>query len=295
VKGLPQHGFPYAIAVAALRPDGAHPEIKVRALRVDPRTVVPAGSSGTTAETPTIVSFVAPRAATGESVRAWFASGVFLIDAHAPSADATALADGVTLSSPGAATARAAVGVQDEDGMLDWIELAPEVSADATTARALDAVLFRAGCTSRMLVTGDSRALLGGTLDLAAQPFVAVVGSTAARLVRGKAPGAHLAFESTPVVAPEVWQKLESLRVRYFRRVPKKAASSGAPAPNAALNAALSAAVGSATAPAPAPSGAPMAPEPARLPAPAAAPPTKAPAPSPAPRPGGPAPSSSPP
>jgi hypothetical protein len=294
VKGLPQHGFPYAIAVAALRPDAAHPEIKVRALRVDPRTVVPAGSSGTTEETPTIVSFVAPRAATGESVRAWFASGVFLIDAHAPSADATALADGVSLTSPAAATARAAVGVQDEDGMLDWVELAPEVPADATTARALDAMLLRAGCTSRMLVTGDSRALLGGTLDLAAQPFVAVVGSTAARLVRGKAPGAHLAFESTPIVAPEVWQKLESLRVRYFRRAPKKASSATTPAANAALNAALSAAVGSAAAPAPAPTGAPVVPEPPPPGVPTAAPPPRAPSPSPAPHPG-PSPSPAPP
>jgi hypothetical protein len=295
VKGLPQHGFPYAIAVAALRPDAAHPELKVRALRVDPRTVVPAGSNGTTEDTPTIVSFVAPRAATGETLRAWFASGVFLIDAHAPSADATALADGVALASPAASTARAAVGVQDEDGMLDWVELAPEVAADATSAHALDAMLARAGCTSRMLVTGDSRALLGGTLDLAAQPFVAVVGSTAARLVRGKAPGAHLAFESTPVVAPEVWQKLQSQRVRYFRRPPKKASATTTPttpAANAALNAALSAAVGgsaTALAPPPPPPGAPpggglvLPLEPPA--APTAVPPTKPPSPSPTTRP----------
>jgi hypothetical protein len=141
-----------------------------------------------------------------------------------------------------------------------------------------------------MLVTGDSRALLGGSLDLAAQPFVAVVGSTAARLVRGKAPGAHLAFESTPIVAPEIWQKLESLRVRYFRRVPKKTSTTSAPAPNAALNAALSAAIGSATAPAP--TGAP--PVPVAATASTAAPPSTPPSPSPGPRPG-PAPSPAPP
>ena len=55
----------------------------------------------------------------------------------------------------------------------------------------MDTLLAHAGCTSRMLVTGDSRALLGGTLDLAAQPFQAAVGATAARLVRDAAPGAR--------------------------------------------------------------------------------------------------------
>jgi hypothetical protein len=232
VKGLPQHGFPYALAVSALHPDPQLPDVKVRALRIDPRTVVPAGSRGTNADTPTVVTFVAPRTALDTKVerRAWFANGVFLIGTQTPSADATTLADGVAVASPTAATARAAVGIQDEDGMLDWLELAPEVTPSAATAKALDALLARAGCSSRMLVTGDSRALLGGTLDLAANPFTAV-GATAARLVRGSAPGAHLVFD-TPVVPPAVWQPLESQRVRYFRRAPPKKAASKGPLPS---------------------------------------------------------------
>ncbi|MGO8992731.1 MAG: hypothetical protein ACLQVI_05350, partial [Polyangiaceae bacterium] len=215
VKGLPQHGFPYAMAVSALRPDAQHPEVKVRVLRIDPRAVVPAGSPGTNADTPTIVTFVAPRTAGAAKAerRAWFANGVFLVGTNEPAADATTLGDGVSLASPAAATARAAVGVQDEDGMLDWIELSPDVSPSATTAKLMDTLLVHAGCTSRMLVTGDSRALLGGTLDLAAQPFQAAVGATAARLVRDAAPGAELTFD-TPVVPPAVWQPLQAQRVR---------------------------------------------------------------------------------
>ena len=265
VKGLPQHGFPYAIAVTSLRPDGQHPEVKVRALRVDPRTVLPAGAPGTNAETPTIATFVAPRAAHAER-RAWFASGVFLVGPGEPGADATTLADGVPVGSPAGATARAAVGVQDEDGMLDWFELAPEVPATAETAKVLDALLVRAGCSSRMLVTGDSHALLGGTLDLAAHPFEAAVGATAARLVRGGAPSAHLAFESTPIVPPAVWQPLESQRVRYFRRPPKKTAAATPAGSPSALPAFLTATDSPATtattpvAPPPAPS--PPAPKP---------------------------------
>jgi hypothetical protein len=228
VKGLPQHGFPYAVAISAFHPDAQHPELKVRALRIDPRTVVPAGSAGTTADTPTIVTFVAPRTAGTVKVerRAWFANGVFLVGTNEPGTDATTLGDGVSLASPAAATVRAAVGVQDEDGMLDWIELAPETAPSAGAAKAMDALLARAGCSSRMLVTGDSHALLGGTLDLAAQPFEAAIGATAARLVRAAAPGAHLAFD-TPVVAPAIWQALQSQRVRYFRHAAKKGSGGG--------------------------------------------------------------------
>ncbi len=231
VKGLPQHGFPYAVAITALHPDAEYPEIKVRALRIDPRTVVPAGSRGTTADTPTIVTFVAPRTAGVGNVerRAWFANGVFLVGTNEPGADATTLGDGVTVASPTSGTARAAVGVQDEDGMLDWVELAPDVPASAAAAKAMDALLARAGCSSRMLVTGDSHALLGGTLDLTGQPIEAAIGATAGRLVRDAAPGAELAFD-TPVVPPAIWQPLQAQRVRYFRKPGKKAApaSSGA-------------------------------------------------------------------
>ncbi len=269
MKGLPQHGFPYAMAVTALHPDPQHGDLKVRALRIDPRTVVPAGSAGTTADTPTIVTFVAPRTAGTAKVerRAWFANGVFLVGANEPATDATTLADGVLVTSPAASTARAAVGVQDEDGMLDWIELAPETAPSATSAKVMDALLARAGCSSRMLVTGESRALLGGTLDLAVQPFEAAIGATAARLVRGAAPGARLAFD-TPVVPPAVWQPLESQRVRYFRRPAKKSASSAASA-STALPAFLYSATGinpGEAAPAPAPL--PAAPAPAPKPAP---------------------------
>jgi hypothetical protein len=297
VKGLPQHGFPYAIAISALRPDADHPEVKLRVLRIDPRTVVPAGSPGTTADTPTIVTFVAPRTAGTAKVerRAWFANGVFLVGTTEPAPDATTLGDGVSLTSPAAATARAAVGVQDEDGMLDWIELPPDATPSATTAKAMDALLARAGCSSRMLVTGDSRALLGGTLDLAAQPFAAVVGATAARLVRDAAPGAQLAFD-TPVVPPAIWQPLQAQRVRYFRRqAPKKAATGkaalpafliaavgGDPAAGAGTPAQAPSAGGAAsTPPPPAESSAPGA-TPPRAPKPGAVP-SPAPAPAPAP------------
>jgi hypothetical protein len=259
VKGLPQHGFPYALAIAWTRPDPSRPTLHVRAVRVDPRTVVPAGAPGTNAETPTVVSFIglregasaqggaAPAPSSAKNahdlvekpeLHAWFASGVFLIEKNAPSEDATPLAAGVSATSPFAKKARAAVGIQDEDGMLEWIELAPDVTPDASTAQLLDKLLEKAGCSSRMLILGDTRPYLGGTLDLAGETTAVPAGpaATVSRLVRGSAPGAHLAFESTPIVPPAVWQPLQSQRVRYFRKAAKAkpaatAADANAPAP----------------------------------------------------------------
>jgi hypothetical protein len=257
-KGLPQHGFPYAIATSWTQPDAAHPEVKVRVLRVDPRTVRPAGSVGTSEETPTVVSFASGSAGGHDDARGrhpaevwlWLASGVFIVGSTAPAPDAMAIVSGVPASH--APAARVAVGIHDEDGMLDWVELAPDSTADDKTAVLLDKLLQQTGCSSRMVVPGDARAILGNSLDIVGEPAAPWTGA-ASRLVRGPAPGAHPIFESTPIVGPNVWQPLQNQRVRYFRK-PAKAAAPDAGAPKAPDTASDQAASASATIVAPVPS-----------------------------------------
>ena len=83
-----------------------------------------------------------------------------------------------------------------------------------------------------MLVSGDARALVGGTLDAAGEPAAPAGTVSTARLVRGAPPGAHLVFDKTPVVSPNVWQPLQNQRVRYFRKPSKEAPKdAGAPKP----------------------------------------------------------------
>lgn len=231
VKGLPQHGFPYAMATTWLRPDAKRADLKVRVLRVDPRTVAVAGSAGTDETTPTIVTFAAPQQVGPHDLGLWFAKGVFTIGAGDESAHAKLLAAGVPLSAHVSSRARVAIGVHDEDGMLEWIELAPELGADAQTAATMDALLKEHGCSTRMLVLGDARALVGGSLDVAGEPSKPPSGPSS-RLVRGQAPSAKLAFTDTPIVSPTVWQPLMNQRVRYFPKPPKTDA--GAPAPTSA-------------------------------------------------------------
>jgi len=225
-KGLPQHGFPYALATTWVHATPGGP--KLRVVRADPRAMKPvaAGRDGE-ADAPTVLAL---SASTRGALSLWWSDGVFAIAPAAPRNDAALLAAGYAATTAPAATARAAAGVQDDDGMLVWVELPADAHPGAQTALAMDALLARLGCSTRLLVPGDARALLGGSLDAAGEAVAAATAPIAARLVRAQAPGAHLAFESTPIVPISVWQPLQKKRIRYFYK-PPPAASASASAP----------------------------------------------------------------
>jgi hypothetical protein len=215
VKGLPQHGFPYAIALTTLRAEPGKPLWRV--LRVDPRTLrmgtatpAAAAADGTTPEAPTVLSFVGAEGRRGE-LGLYLHAGGFVIAKEPPSSDEAALVSG----DRAAGGAKVGVGIHDETGMLHWV--APVDLAEGAEA---GAILERLGCSTRMFVRGSVRALLGGTLDLAGNP---ATGSTAtsSRLVRGNAPGAHLMFEDTALVPYSVWQPIQAKRVKMETTRPK--------------------------------------------------------------------------
>jgi len=227
VKGLPQHGFPYAIATTALRPSAADPTARVRVLRVDPKTIRPAASAGTTEDTPTVVTlFAADRG----PMSLWWRDEVFLIGSSGPE-HGIRIASGVPFDVARIGQVRTVLGVEDLDGMLDWVELEAGTECTPTLLQALDRLLAKLGCSTRIALESGGRALMGGSLDLAGDgapvpppPFV--------RFVRGSTPSAQPYFASTPIVGPNVWQPLQSKRVRYFPKPPKPspvASSSGSP------------------------------------------------------------------
>jgi hypothetical protein len=212
-KGLPQHGFPFALATTWVRSDAraetTHDPVVLRVLRADPRAMTLATAQS---EAPTVLSLAATMRG---ALTLWWSNGLFSIGASAPTGDAAALVAGSRTVDPASSAARAAVGVQDEDGMLVWVELPPDAHPDAATASAMDALLDRLGCSARMALGGDPHALLGGALDVAGNPLASPP-PVAARLVRAQAPGAHAIFTDTPIVPIHVWQPLQAKRVRYF-------------------------------------------------------------------------------
>ena len=225
VKGLPQHGYPYAIATAAVHPEGA-PGVRLGVLEVDPKAVALGRAE---AEDPGTVLVLAARAGarpTGGELRLALTSGSFAI---VPKDKAS---DGVLLEGSGrpVESTRAAVGVRDEDGVLLLAECAAGLPgpARAQALAAADALLARAGASRRMYLAGDMAALLGGGLGLDGERDPAPHGPPTARLVRKAMPGGRPHFDSTPVVDVAVWRPLQMQRVRYFAK-PKAAASGPSP------------------------------------------------------------------
>jgi hypothetical protein len=223
-KGLPQHGFPYALATTTVPVEvRSRGVVKLRVVRADPRTMIPASAAAPDA--PTVLALAAPMK--GSLALVW-TSGAFEIGPSATTLGAAVLARGYAVTDAPAATARAAVGIQGDDGMLAWVELAPDVRPDASTAAAMDALLERLGCSARMTLPGEAQALLGGALDAAGNP-VTPLPPMAARLVRAHAPDAHPIFQDTPIVSAQVWQPLQAKRVRYFYKPAPTASAVSAP------------------------------------------------------------------
>jgi hypothetical protein len=231
-KGLPQHGFPYALAIASAPAHGAAISAPLRIVKADPRSMRPSDGA------PVVLTLSGP---TRGSRALYWSHATFVVAERAP-ADATLIVRGYAFSEAPAATAHAALGISD-DGMLAWVELPPGTRADASTASAMDDLLARMHCVDRMVVPGDARALLGGTLDAGGDAASAAPDATAlVGLVRARAPDAHAIFTDTPMVPVSVWQPLQAKRVRYFYkpaasatpsppRAPDSAGSSGEKAP----------------------------------------------------------------
>jgi len=209
LKGLPQHGFPYAVALTDLRLPGPTP---VRVLKIDPRTVR-AESASAKANGKAVAIIDAGEAASGD-VSLWHSEGAFSIAAAPPVAGAVRLATG---RASGAASA--ALGVNDEDGMLIYVELSARPAAPSPAhEKALDELLAKLGCSSKLLLSEPLTMALGGDTDLAGAAVHAPGGAAAVRLARIDAPGARRIFEDTPVVPFNVWYPLQQQRIRYFKK-----------------------------------------------------------------------------
>jgi hypothetical protein len=228
-KGLPQHGFPGAIATTWVR---AAPAVKVHVVRADPRTMSPAGGD------PGRPVVLALSSGGHGPLSLWWSAGAFSIAPAAPTRDATPLAGGFAPEAPQAEVGRIEAGVQDADGMLVWVELFADTHADARTAAAMDSLLQRLGCSTRITLTGGARALLGGSLDVSGDA-VAAPPPTAVRLLRLPGPRAYPIFTDTPLVPIQIWRPLQAKRVRYFYK-PAAAASGSASASAASAAPAVS-------------------------------------------------------
>jgi hypothetical protein len=226
-RGLPQHGFPFAMATTAVHPDAGRADFRVDLLKLDPRVLAVMGTAAADGGAPTVAVFSNIARTGAHRPRLWLTNDAFSIATEAP-AGAVELWSGISMADPGASNASAAVGVSDEDGTL----LYAESTAAPDAAKQIDALLARLGCSNRMILAHALSPALGGTITLEGDAAKPSDGPTV-RLVRREIKSASTIFDDTPVVPPEVWQPLQMRRVRYFRKpappTPAPASSISAP------------------------------------------------------------------
>jgi hypothetical protein len=226
VKGLPQHGWPYALATTWLRPERERAETKVRLLRVDPSTVRTAEERDGDDKLVLALRSVSPPAAGTQSL--WLGPKGFSVGESAPDPAARHVAAARASSSTRAA---AAAGI-DAAGMLIYAEVATAHRPEADGAL-LERLLASLGVQKVLLFDKPLGAALGGDRDLAGHPVPLAKGGV--RWIRRARPGARRIFPDTEIVPPKVWYPLQARRVRYFRKPkPEPGASEGtAAAPEA--------------------------------------------------------------
>lgn len=242
LSGLPQHGWPYAVATSWVRPDANRPETKLRLLELDPDTLRAAKGGD---EDKTVVVFHPERETQHGGPGVWLDGRHFVVATTAPSGAATRIAEGL----PGGARAAAALGI-DGGGMLVYAEVAtaPRPAEDADLLKRL---LGSRGARQVVLLEHPLGAALGGERDLSGQPVAQ--SAEQVRLVRRKAPGARRIFPGTPIVPVATWYPLQAKRIRYFHKPkpkPDPGGAGAAPGPAAGGSSGTTApAAGSAPAP----------------------------------------------
>lgn len=228
VKGLPQHGWPYAVATTSLRPDVSRKETKVRVMQLDPRALEPETKRQ---DDPKLVA-VFQGEETAAPTALWLdaaapGGGRFVVGAE-PKADAKSakpvlIGRGYTPDQVGGKAIVAGACIGAGSGMLYYAEIAtaPDPQKDSEL---LSQMFANLGCSATLLFEKALGVAIGGDRDLAGSPVARHAGGV--RLLRKPTPGAGRIFPETPIVPAKEWYPLQAKRVRYFRK-PKPAEPAG--------------------------------------------------------------------
>ena len=211
VKGMPQLGWPNALATTSVRPDPTRPETKVRLLMLDPTVLRPAEAHETA--TPVVASVDPPPIG---AAHLDIGNGVADVASGAPRAGAMPIAAG----DPKPLPRTAAAACVDRWGKVVYAEVvtAPDPARDG---QALGVVLDALRCRERLFLAAPLRIAIAGR-DLSEHPVRSA--ASAVHLVRRAAPAAQRLFPDTPVLPPEVWQPLQR-QTRWFPKDPEPGAA----------------------------------------------------------------------
>ncbi len=225
--GLPQFGWPLAIATASLAPDPKRPSTRLEVLKLDARMLKPAASHA--AQESTVVSFAPPEKRTYTHSLWWTAKGFEIADVKEPDLKleqdphrAKLVGYGYAPGDAAGKAITAGVGL-DAGNMAVYVEVMTGHER-ATDARLLSQVLSELGCSDVLLFERSLSPAVGGARGLDGRAVSSPPPGTL-YFVRGAAPSARRIFEDTPIVSPDVWAPLQRKRVRYFRKPKRESAT----------------------------------------------------------------------
>ena len=211
-KGLPQQGYPYALA----RTEVPFGNRRAVVLRLDPRMLAREGKPASVGgdgqrSLGVVLRALAPGKSSAEVPSLWFSPGAFALGPEATVAGSVRLASGTTTNG-----AVAALGVEDESGMLVYVELV-ESHVGPLPIADFQAFLAKLGSSHSVPLAAPWQVLLGGDTDVSLKAARLPEGD-AVVLRRQPGPGSRRVFEDTPIVPFDKWYPLQSRRIRYFKK-----------------------------------------------------------------------------
>jgi hypothetical protein len=206
VEGLPQHGWPYAVATTNLRADAKDPEFRVGLIKLDPKLVRVAQTGEVD---PKVVVELRGQGSTEPGQLTLFhAAGDGFQIAYQPRVKgAERVTSGFPADAAPSKDAPAALGI-DENGALVYAQVTAGQQPTGDGER-LAALLTELGCQTTLFLPRPLATLFGNAGEASNAPGLGV------KLVRSEGPGARRLFPETPIVKPTKWAPLQQKRVRY--------------------------------------------------------------------------------
>lgn len=205
VEGLPQHGWPYAVATTNLRPDPSDSEFRVGLIKLDGKLVRVEQAGDVDPQV--VVELRGQNELQPGQLALFHTDNIgFQMQSQAQVKGASRVTVGWPEGARGASDAMAALGI-DASGALIYARVTAGQHESGDGSR-LSALLLELGCKSRLFLPRPLTTSFGSSGEGSGAPG-------AVRLVRSAGPGARRLFPDTPIVKPSKWAPLQQKRVRY--------------------------------------------------------------------------------
>jgi hypothetical protein len=206
VEGLPQHGWPYAVATTNLRTDPQDADFRIGLIKIDSQLVRVAQAGDL--DPKVVVELRGQSDAGPGQVTLFHADNIgFQIGLEPRVKGASRITSGFAAGTPNAKDAAAVMGI-DDSGALIYARVTGGQHPSGDGER-LAALLKELGCETLLFLPRPLATLFGNAGEASNAPGLAV------RLVRAAGPGARRLFPDTPIVKPTKWAPLQQKRVRY--------------------------------------------------------------------------------